>query len=115
MGCTSTLQQNQNLAVAAGFKLITPSTPEQTSLLQSLPADQVTPVNYGGKQYFVLPDAKNNQAYVGRAAEYQAFQQLRLAQRLSNQNLQAAQMNQQAASMNWNSWGGWGRGWGRGW
>ena len=66
----------------------------------------MTPVNYQGKTYYVLPDVANNQAYVGGAEQYQAYQQLRLAQHLSNQNLEAAQMNQMA-TMNWGGWGGW--------
>jgi hypothetical protein len=116
VGCASDEQNKQNLAVAAGFKIITPTKPDQISLLQSLPVDKVTPVNYHGKTFYVLPDAKNNQAYVGGTEQFQAYQQLRLAQHLSNENLQAAQMNQ-AASMNWGTWGGWGGVgfYGRGW
>ena len=87
VGCTSDLHTKENLAVAAGFKVITATTPDQISRLAALPPDQVTPVTYKGKRLYVLPDAKNNQAYVGRAAEFQAYQQLRLAQHLSNQNL----------------------------
>ncbi len=82
--------------------------------MQSLPPDQVTPITYKGKRLYVLPDAKNNQAYVAGAEQYQAYQQLRLAQHLSNQNLEAAQMNQMA-TMNWGAWGGWGGYGGWGW
>lgn len=115
VGCASEQQNKQNLAIAAGFKILTPRNAEQTNLLKSLPAGQVTRINYNGHTLFVLPDTKNNVAYVGRENEYQAYQQLRLAQNLSNQNLEAAQMNQMA-SMNygWSRWGGWG-GWGWGW
>lgn len=117
VGCTSNdLQHKENLAVAAGFKVITATTPDQISRLQSLPADKVTPVNYKGKKYFVLPDAPNNQAYVGRAAEYQAYQQLRLVNKLSNENLEASEMNATASmGWGWGGWGGWGMGWGPGW
>jgi len=111
VGCAAQARNTQNLAIAAGFKTITPANAEQQSILKSLPAGQVTPVNYKGRSFFVLPDASNNVAYVGRAEEFQAYQQLRLAQNLSNQNLQAAQMNRVAA-MNINRWNGWGRGWG---
>jgi hypothetical protein len=115
VGCTTDLQNKENLAVAAGFKVITATTPDQISRLASLPPDKVTPVNYKGKRLYVLPDAKNNQAYVGRDAEFQAYQQLRLAQHLSNQNLEAAELNQQASmGWGWGGWGGWGVGWG-GW
>jgi hypothetical protein len=112
VGCETEQQNKQNLAVAAGFKLITPKNAEQANILKSLPDDHVTPINYKGKTLYVLPDKGNNQAYVGRAEEYQAYQQLRLAQHLSNQNLEAAQMNQAAA--HWDAWSGWGVGWG-GW
>ena len=113
VGCTNQLQEKQNLAVAAGFRSITPSNAKQQTILTQLPADRVTSVNYEGFTYYVLPDAANNQAYVGGAAQYQAYQQLRLANRLSQQNLQAAQMNQ-INSMRFNTWGGWrgARGWG---
>ncbi len=108
VGCTSEQANKENLAIAAGFKTITPTNAEQESILKSLPVGQVTPINYKGHRLYVLPDAKNNVAYVGRAEEYQAYQQLRLAQHLSNQNLEAAQMNQMASMNTWGRWGGWG-------
>ena len=114
VGCASEGENKQNLAIAAGFKIITPKNAEQQSILTQLPKDQVTPVDYKGKRYYVLPDVANNQAYVGGAEQYQAYQQLRLAQHLSNQNLEAAQMNQMA-TMNWGAWGGWGGYGGWGW
>ena len=114
VSCTTESENKQNLAVAAGFKIITPKNAEQQNILNQLPADKVTQITYQGHTLYVLPDAKNNQAYVGRAAEYQAYQQLRLAQHLSNENLQAAQMNQMSSMNNWGAWGGWYgyRGWG---
>ena len=81
VGCASNnLEKKENLAVAAGFKVITPKNAQQQARLAQLPADRVTPVHYKGKTYYVLPDVANNQAYVGRASEYQAYQQLRLGQ-----------------------------------
>jgi hypothetical protein len=116
-GCASNdLQNKENLAVAAGFKVITPKTADQQARLAQLPAGRVTPVKYKGKTYYVLPDVKNNQAYVGRASEYQAYQQLRLVNKLSNDNLEAAEMNENASmGWGWGGWGGWGMGWGPGW
>lgn len=114
VGCASNLRDKENLAAAAGFQRITPSSPEQEATLKSLPAGRVSPVTYEGKQYFVLPDAANNQAWVGGPNQYQSFQRLRLERQISNNNLQAAQMNQ-LASVNWGSWGGWGRGGRWGW
>jgi hypothetical protein len=107
VGCASDLQSKENLAIAAGFKTITPSTPDQVARLKNLPVDKVTRVTQNGKTYYVLPDVANNVAYVGGPQQYQSYQQLRLARNISNQNLEAAAMNDDA-SMNWGAWGGWG-------
>ena len=110
VGCTSTQTQTQskeNLLVAAGFKVIVPRTVAQQQKLQTLPANKVTLVQKDGKTYYVFPDAANNQAYVGDSAQYQAYKQFRLANKLANENLEAAEMNQEA-SMDLGAWGGWG-------
>jgi hypothetical protein len=106
-GCASTqTTQTTDLLTAAGFKLVTADTPKKQELLKSLPTGQVSLITWKGKQFYVQPDVPNNQAYVGTAAEYQTYQQLRLAKQLSNDNLMAAQMNQDAM----NNWGVWGPG-----
>lgn len=105
-GCAADLHNKENLATAAGFKPITPNGADQQAILTKLPADKVTRISYKGKFYYVLPDVKANVAYVGGQAEYQAYRQLREQQQLSNDNLMAASMNEDA-SMNWGAWGGW--------
>jgi hypothetical protein len=112
LGCTSTQTQNkENLLIAAGFKVIVPSTATQQQKLRAIPPGKVTLVQKDGKTYYVFPDAANNQAYVGGPKQYQAYKQLRLANKLANENLEAAEMNQDA-SMNWDTWRGWsGPGW----
>jgi hypothetical protein len=108
VGCSSMQTQNkENLLIAAGFQVIAPKTAAQQQLLSSLPPDRVTPIRHAGKRYYVFPDAAHNQAYVGGPSQYQSYRQLRLANQLSNENLEAAEMNQ-AASMDWGGWGGWG-------
>ena len=108
VGCANTQTQNkENLLIAAGFKVIVPRTAAQQQKLQALPADKVTLVQKDGKTYYVFPDAANNQAYGGDSAQYQAYKQLRLANKLANENLEAAEMNQEA-SMDLGAWGGWG-------
>lgn len=105
-GCaTSDALNNDNLAIAAGFKVITPQKPQQQAILAKLPKDKVSPVTYQGSTYYVLPDSMNNLAYVGGPAQYQDYQRLRVAKQLSNNNLEAAQMNEMD---DWGAWGGWG-------
>ena len=108
VGCASSLQSKENMAAAAGFKAITPSKPSQVARLKTLPADKVTRVTHKGKTYYVLPDVANNVAYVGGPQQYQQYKKLRLAQKISNENLEAAALNQAAAADDWGAWGSWG-------
>ena len=103
VGCTTT-NTNTDLLSAAGFRRFPADTPQKQELLKTLTPGKLTLITWQGKQFYVQPDVSNNQAYVGTPAEYQAYQQLRLAQQLSNDNLMAAQMNQ-TAMMGWGPWG----------
>ena len=112
VGCAGMqAQSKENLLIAAGFKTIVPKTAAQQQRLQALPPDKIAMVQKGGKTYYVFPDAANNRALVGGPKQYQSYQQLRLANNLANENLDTAEMYQDA-SMNWGAWGGWG---GPGW
>jgi hypothetical protein len=112
VGCASMqAQSKQNLLIAAGFKTVVPKTAAQQQKLQALPPDKIATVQKGGKTYYVFPDAANNRALVGGPKQYQSYQQLRLANKLANENLETAEVYQDA-SMNWGAWGGWG---GPGW
>ena len=113
-GCASTqtsMQSKESMLIASGFKVITPKTPAQQQKLQQLPPGKIAMVQKGKKTYYVLPDAAHNQAYVGGPAEYQAYQQQRATNKLVEENLETAEMYQDA-EMNWGAWGGWGAGWG---
>jgi hypothetical protein len=110
-GCASNnLLDKENVAVAAGFKVITPTKPEQKALIQKLPADKVTPITYGGKSYYVLPDLTNNQLYVGGPKQYQAYQRLRKKQEWDAKNISPPPDRVEVVevgSVNWGDWGGW--------
>jgi hypothetical protein len=103
VGCATT-DTHTDLLSAAGFKLLPADTPKKQELLKTLTPGKLTLITWKGKQFYVQPDVPNNQAYVGTPAEYQTYQQLRLARQLSNDNLMAAQMNQNAL-MGWGAWG----------
>ena len=108
---TSSTQNKESMLVAAGFKTITPKNATQQQKLQNLPPGKLAMIQKSGKTLYVFPDAAHNQAYVGGPHEYQAYQQARLANHLAQENLETAEMYQDA-SMNWGAWGGWGVGWG---
>jgi hypothetical protein len=105
LGCTSQQTQNkENSLTAAGFKVIVARTAAQQQKLHAFPADKVTLIRKDGKPYYVFPDAANNQAYVGGPKQYQAYRQLRLANKLANEKLEAAELNNDS-SLNLDEWG----------
>ena len=114
IGCATTQTSTQNkesMLVASGFKTITPKTAAQQQKLQQLPPGKIAMINKKGKTYYIFPDAAHNQAYVGGPKEYQEYQQLRAEKKLANENLETAEIYQDA-EMDWGGWGGWGAGWG---
>ena|SRR5436190_19947765 len=107
-GCaTTTTTSHTDMLTAAGFRLMAADTPKKQELLATLPKGQLSVVTWKGKTFYVQPADAANQAYVGTPKEYQAYQQLRVAKQISNDNLMAAQMNQDAMT-------GWGNAWGPG-
>ncbi len=110
---TSSTQSKEDMLVAAGFKTITPKNATQEQKLQKLPPGKVAMITKNGKTYYVFPDVANNRAYVGGPKQFEAYKQLRLANKLSEENLETAEMYQDSM-MGWGAWGGWGMGWG-GW
>ena len=108
MSCASTqttTQNRENMLVASGFKVITPKTAAQKQKLQNLPPGNVTMIKKGKKTYYVFPDPAHNQAYVGGPKEYRAYQQIRADKKLAREDLQDAEMYQDA-SMEWSVWEG---------
>ena len=69
------------------------NTPQRQAQLKALTPNKVSLVQRKGKNYYVYADPANNQALVGTPAEYQTYQQLRLAKNLAQDQLQTAQLN----------------------
>jgi len=112
-GCPSNnhLLDKQNAAVGAGFKIITPTKPDQLAILKDLPAGQLTQITYGGTPYYVLPDPVNHQAYVGSPKQYQVYKQFRQKQKRNAENEESTPTQVQVVeinAINWGEWDGWG-------
>ena len=111
VGCAGSLLNKENAAVAADFKAITPSNPAQQAFLKQLTPDKMTRIIHDGKPYYILPDVKNNQAYVGGPRQFQTYQQIRETQKLNSENLEATPGADQLSAikaMDWSGWSGWG-------
>lgn len=104
-GCATGNQGNDNIAIAAGFKIVTPQTADQKALYAKLQKDKVTPVIYRGVTYYVMPDSSNGMALVGNSAQYSVYQEMRIQKRMSNEQLEATQ-NNEFNNMDWGAWGG---------
>jgi hypothetical protein len=101
----TSMQNRESMLVASGFKVITPKTAAQKQKLQNLPAGKVTMIQKAKKTYYIFPDPAHNQAYVGGPKEYQSYQQLRAEKKLTKEDLQTAEMYQDA-TMEWSLWEG---------
>ena len=106
-GCASVGSANtESLLSAAGFRVKTPQTPKQKQIYAALPPYQVKRATVPGKGvFYVYKDEKAGVAYVGREQEYQNYQQLAIQQQIAQNQIAAAEMEQQAA-LDW--YGGFG-------
>src|SRR6516162_11546192 len=105
VGCAANTQSTENLLSAAGFRTIVANTPQRQQHLKTLPANKVVLVQRNGKNHYVYADPAHYQIYVGNPAQYQQYQQLRLARNLAQDQLATAELNQQA-TMDWGMvWG----------
>jgi hypothetical protein len=103
------LQMDRQLA-AAGFHVRPANTPEKLAQLKTLTPLVVMPKQQDGKTFFVVADPDACKClYVGNQKAYDAYQKLSLQQEYAEDNLEAAEMNEDAA-MDWGMWGPWG-GW----
>lgn len=94
----------EQLLSAAGFKSKIADTPEKQAHLQSLTQDKIVPHNRDGEVYYVYADAETNSLYVGDETAYQRYQQLAAEKEIAEDQLEAAEINEDAA-MDWGMWG----------
>lgn len=106
--CASMDASNQEaLLSAAGFRVKTPSTPQQQAAYAAAPSYKVHRATVNGRTFYAYKDEDKGVAYVGGDDEYQRYQQLAIQKKIAQDNYSAAQMNQ-ASAMNW--YGAWGYG-----
>ncbi|MEI8340633.1 MAG: hypothetical protein WCH43_03740 [Verrucomicrobiota bacterium] len=105
-GCATDTKSKENLMTAAGFKTIVASSAQQQQHLKSLPAAKISMVQRKGKTYYVFPDVTHNQLFVGSPAQYKTYQQLRLQNKMATEQLESAELYQEATSQ-LEMWGPW--------
>jgi hypothetical protein len=105
LGCATTKEhKTESLLSAAGFHTMTPATPQQQACYAALRPFKIQRQDLNGKVVYAYADKKAGIVYVGGEKEYQRFNELGQQQKLADEQLQAAAMNQDAAT-NWGFWG----------
>jgi len=101
----SEVDTQEQLLSAAGFQMKLADSPAKLTHLQTLTSQKLVPHTKDGKLYYVYADPEFCKCmYVGNDAAYQKYQDLALKEKLSQERLNAAAMNENAA-MNWGMWG----------
>jgi hypothetical protein len=103
-GCASAHTDKESMLTASGFHAMTPTTAQQQTAYAALPSYELQRHNFNGKVIYAYKDEKAGVVYVGNDGNYQRYQQLVYQQKLANEELVAAEMNQDAA-LNWGFWG----------
>jgi len=101
----SDVDTQEQLLSASGFQMKLADTPDKLAHLQALTSQKLVPHTKDGKLYYVYADPEFCKCmFVGNEPAYQKYQDLALKQKLSQERLNAAAMNENA-SMNWGMWG----------
>jgi hypothetical protein len=112
-GCASYDAKNkESLLIAAGFKARTPSTAKQQAMFNSMTPYKLERRIRNGKVLYAYADKQNNVVYIGGENEYQQYKQLALKQSIAEDQLEAAQINEEASMYNdfgpyWGPWNIW--------
>jgi hypothetical protein len=110
-GCAAIERQEasrtEQLLSAAGFQMRTADTPAKLADLERLHQHKVVGHEHDGGTTYVYADAAGCKClYTGNQHNYDEFQKLQVQENVAQQEMMAAEMNQQAA-MNWEMWGPW--------
>jgi hypothetical protein len=110
-GCASYEAQNkESLLIAAGFKTRTPSTAKQQAMFSRMTPYKLERRIRNGKVLYAYADKDKNVVYIGGETEYQQYKQLALQQSIAQDQLEAAQINEEASlyDSDWGPyWGPW--------
>lgn len=108
-GCTYIRKEEadkvESTLAAAGFQARPADTPEKMAKLKALPLRKLSHKVKDGEMIYFYADPEFCQClYVGDQSAYARYQQLAIQQRIAEEQINAAEMNQDAA-MDWGMWG----------
>src|ERR1700722_10525255 len=112
-GCASWDAQNkESLLTAAGFRTRTPTTANQLAMFNRMTPYKVERRIRNGKVLYAFADKQNNVVYLGGENEYQKYKQLALQQSIAQDQIEAAQINEESSMYDdfgpyWGPWNIW--------
>ena len=112
-GCASYESGNkESLLSAAGFRSRTPATAEQQAMFNRMMPYRVERRVRNGKVLYTYADKQKNLVYIGSEVEYQRYRQLSLQQQIAEDQVTAAEINEDTAMYSWGPyWGPWNTWW----
>jgi hypothetical protein len=100
-------KDTEQLLAAAGFQVRYANTPHKLAKLEMLTQRTLVAHPFDGGVRYVYADAAGCKCvFAGDEKAYQQYQRMAVQEKIADQNVMAAQMNQDAA-MNWGLWGPW--------
>ena len=112
-GCASYDAQNkESLLIAAGFRARTPSTATQQAMFSRMTPYKLERRIRNGKVLYAFADKQQNVVYIGGEPEYQQDKQVALQKSIAEDQLEAAQINEETSLYNdwgpyWGPWNVW--------
>jgi hypothetical protein len=96
----------EKVLAAAGFKPLPTDTAERANALQAMKPLQLQPATHNGRTFYVYPDPYHCKClWVGGAKALQEYRRLRVVQRVSEENQESAEADENAAVTQLDPWG----------
>jgi hypothetical protein len=98
-------EQVEKTLAASGFRIKAADTPQKLAKLQQLPPRKISTRMHNGRRMYVYADPDFCKClYYGDEQQYQRYRQLAIQQKIAQEQVEAAEMNENAA-MDWGMWG----------
>ncbi len=105
-------ESTDRLLAAAGFQMVPADTPEKVAQLKAQKPVKLIARTKDGKQVYTYADPYDCHCmWVGGPEQYAKYQRIALEKKIADENLESAEVDQEAASMDWGPWGPWAPWW----
>ena len=105
-------ERTDRLLAAADFQMVPADTPAKLVQLKAQKPLKIIGRSKDGKMVYTYADPYNCQCmWVGGPDQYAKYQRIALEKKIADENLESAQVDEDAASMDWGPWGPWAPWW----